>query len=73
MKLTIAGYEVEIKAKYNTNDRYNKIATEDFLNTLSLYLGRVNGSDHYTKEAHDMSDDIFDELNKRGVYDSIRK
>lgn len=36
MKLQIEGYEIEIKARYNAQERNSKKAALSFINTLSL-------------------------------------
>lgn len=41
MKVIIEGYEVEIKAKYMTSNRYNKADTIAVLNTLAIYAGEA--------------------------------
>ena len=73
MKLTIAGYEVEIKAKREDKDRYSKTDTEEFLNHLSLLLAHSETLDKYMeKEANEVSYKIYDTLDKLGVYDKFR-
>lgn len=73
MKLTIAGYEVEIKAKREGKDRYTKADTEGFLNHLSLLLRHSEIHDTYLeREANEVSDKIYDTLDNLGVYDNIK-
>lgn len=73
MKLTIAGYEVEIKAKKDYNDRFNKADTEDFLNHLSLLLRHSETLDTYMeREANEVSYKIYDVLDELGAYDKFR-
>ena len=73
MKLTIAGYEVEIKAKRDGKDRYTKTDTEAFLNHLSLLLGHSETLDKFMEtEANKASFEIYDALDELGVYDKIR-
>ena len=73
MKLTIAGYEVEIKAKKDYKDRFNKADTEAFLNHLSLLLAHSETHDTYMeREAKEVSYKIYDTLDNIGVYDKIR-
>lgn len=36
MKLQIEGYEIEIKARYNAQERNSKTAALSFINTLSI-------------------------------------
>lgn len=74
MKLTIAGYEVEIKAKREGKDRYTKSDTEAFLNYLSLLLGHSETLDKYMeREANKASFEIYDFLDELGVYDKVRR
>lgn len=74
MKLTIAGFEVDIKAKAKYNDRFNKTDTEDFLNRLSLLLGHSEtGDKFFESEANKASFAIYDALDNLGVYNKYRR
>ena len=65
MKLTIAGYEVEIKAKREGKDRYTKTDAENFLFHLSLLLSHSETHDTFMeREANEVSYKIYDTLDK---------
>ena len=72
MKLRIAGYDVEIKAKADFENRFNKGDTEAFLNHLSLLLGNHEDDSYLGSEAKKASNEIYDTLDELGVYDKFR-
>ena len=74
MKLTIAGYEVEIKAKREGTDRYTKADTEGFLNRLSILLAHSETHDTYMeRDAKEASHKIYETLDNLGVYDKFKR
>lgn len=77
MKLTINGYEVEIKAKANYNSRANKLDTMHFLNTLSIWASeaartyRMERCESLEKNANKAADDIYTVLSAAGLYKGL--
>lgn len=77
MKLTINGYDVEIKAKYSGATKFNKIHTMDFLNLIASWAShsadqmQAEGWDMIAKDNREAFNTIYDELAKRGLYDNI--
>ena len=74
MKVMINGYEVEIKAKGEFAERFNKEDTKAVLNLLSIYASEaanryeeieMNALKRIAKEAHKS---IFEALDKTGYY-----
>lgn len=75
MKIIMGNYEVEIKAKFITEDRYSKDRTQALLNKLSMVFEdasqfeRGQGCPAFSREYHIMSDDIYEQLKEQGCYD----
>ena len=79
MKLIVNGYEIEIKAKKIAFDnRYNKEATQSFLNTISCWASAAADHDNMlgcygmAKDASRAAKQIFDALDFQGYYDDVR-
>lgn len=74
MKVVIDGYEVEIKAKSEYSERYNKADTMAVLNTLAIYAGEAAcryseiGFMALKKRAMKTQDSIVDVLEKAEYY-----
>lgn len=74
MKVIIEGYEVEIKAKFMTSNRYNKKDTMSVLNTLAMYasdsIERCSdlGYPALERTARKTRDNIMDTLDALGYY-----
>lgn len=79
MTFTIDGYEVEIKAKGFSKERFNKADTMAFANHLSIMLSRAGDyyeSDGYKAIAESIErdvDNIYNKLDSYGYYDECRK
>lgn len=74
MTVMINGYEVEIKAKGETAERFNKADTMAVLNLLSIYAAEasnryetisMNALQRNAKEVHN---NIFEKLDSMGYY-----
>ncbi len=74
MKLTINGYEVEIKAKHTYESRVNKKATMDLLNLISIW---ASAAAKWTEEQsypalaesyENAGDEIYKVLAAEGLY-----
>ena len=74
MKIYINNMEVEIKAKYVFESRYNKAATLAMLNQISIAYSEAakmfeqNGAAALSKEYNETSDIIFDACSENGFY-----
>ena len=77
MKLTINGYEVEIKVKSKWNKRTNKADTMAFLNMVSIWAGEAamynvhKFGTGYGNTENRASDDIYNFLDANGCYDNL--
>lgn len=77
MKMTIAGYEVDIKVKSRYENRANKEALGYFLNYVSLLAleakmkWRSEGYNALANKAGRWNDDINAELAKMRVFENI--
>lgn len=75
MKLTIGEYEVEIKAKNTSRDRFNQEDTFNFLNELAIAFSeagkwnQIQGYDSFTKRFEEKDKDIYKFLSDKGLYD----
>ena len=74
MTVMIDGYEVEIKAKGETAEKFNKADTMAVLNLISIYAAEasnryetigMNALQRNAKEAHN---NIFEKLDSMGYY-----
>ena len=81
MTLKFKGYEIEIKAKYGDNKRYNQKDTIDLLNTMSCdLLDLARYLEHDEREVYRKcaeyrrkeSNEIYNVLDALGVYDEYR-
>ena len=69
------GMDIEIKAKWNWKERSTQDATEGCLNYISILAAEAaenfeaRGSHSLAKQAREFSDQIYDLLKSRGVYD----
>lgn len=74
MTVTINGYEVEIKAKGETAERFNKADTMSVLNLLSIYAAEASnryeslGSCALQRIAKEAHKNIFEKLDSMGYY-----
>lgn len=75
MKLRIAGYEVEVKARnLSISDRTNKADTMHLLNLLSIYAKEASykygleGCHGLEAEANQVSETIYELLKENGLY-----
>ena len=83
MRITMMGYEVEIKAKDQyIEKRFNEADTKALLNIIASHLFEIgrNYSESEDKVYRDCAPiryeqgrEIFDQLDKLGYYDNIRK
>lgn len=75
MKLTIAGYKVNISVADEYASRASKEITMAFLNTVSLYVREAEnsylerGMDSLSEHAGLISNDIYNTLKKAGLYE----
>ena len=78
MKITINGYEVEIKAKYKASDRMNQKDTMAVLNQISICAGeskyrfQQSGCNRLAETAGEAQHTIFDALDARGYFDNVK-
>ena len=74
MKIKIDNFEIDIKAKRDTSDKYNREDTFYFLNMVSMAFSEA--SEHYEmlklfglqKEFHQIDMEIFQYLKDRNYY-----
>lgn len=77
MKLNFAGYEVEIKARDNYNDRANKRDTMTLLNSICIWAkeaaeyNRSIGAPASADFCDEAGKEIYDALNAAGLYKNI--
>ena len=78
MKITINGYEVEIKAKYKASDKMNQRDTMAVLNQISIWAGESkyrfiqNGCVHLAEIAGEAHNAIYDALDAKGYFDDVK-
>lgn len=74
MKISLNGWEVEVKAKYMNNQKYTEKDTMNFLNWLSLMLedlskyDRIQGYENLALMRENESHNIFLMLKEKGLY-----
>lgn len=74
MKIYINNMEVEIKAKYVFDSRYNNAATLAMLNQISIAYSQAakmferDGATALSEEYKETSDIIFDVCSENGLY-----
>ena len=74
MKIQINGYEVEIKAKGETAERFNKADTMVVLNLLSIYAAEASvryetlGLNTLQETARQVNENIYATLEVNGYY-----
>lgn len=74
MKITMNGYEVEIKARASYNSKANKQDTMDLLNSISIWVMEA-ANDPTNKSIKNylegVSNEIYEQLKAAGAYKNI--
>ena len=75
MTINIDGMTIEVKARYDWENRYNKATTMAVLNRVSIVLRQsadsLEKSNVYKELNTRLADEIYDYLDAQGCYDGI--
>lgn len=74
MKFNVGDYEINISAKMNYKNRYNKHDTQSFINLLSIVFAEASdtmknkGCNALSEDYIEIADELFDALKEQGLY-----